>query len=211
MGYYWSGELLSTPIVFSNTSGVILTTYTCPTGHMVGLMSVVTSQTSTVFIRQYHTDSANVASVQYDRYTLTTPTALVMTTFNTYYALPTDVINTAVLYQVANKLSAEAYIDFGSSTIPTNKVIISGYITSGGGSASLMSLNVLCYVPPTATATPTVTPTPADILRATTTSGAQYNLERTVTYGDMAVSIAVLGLIVVILLALFLWSPRLRL
>jgi hypothetical protein len=49
---------------------------------------------------------------------------------------------------------------------------------------------------PTPTATPTVTPTPADQYRVTLGSGAELVVERRITYGDIAIVLVLLVMLV---------------
>jgi len=57
---------------------------------------------------------------------------------------------------------------------------------------------------------PTPTATPAWQQVVTLTSGNAVLIERRVSYGDIAVVVAVLALMLVLLALFFVWSPRLR-
>ena len=74
---------------------------------------------------------------------------------------------------------------------------------------ALIVLPVLAQDPePTFTPTPTLTPVPANVQVVTLSSGHEMVIERTITYGEIAMVVAVLVLTVVELLKAFIEIPK---
>jgi hypothetical protein len=202
LGFYWTGELLTSPVVFTSTANIIIAASTCPAGWVAGIMSI-TSSDNAIYLHRQTISTGATPYVFWDRYTTTTPSTVVHITYNSYYPIPFELQNLAVTTLSSNTAITEIYTDFGSPPVPGGITgSIDGYIINGT-SAKLMSFSLLCYVPPSATATP------ADVSRVSLTSGSQLRLDRSVSYGDIAVVTAILGLMLFVLFYFLIRIPKL--
>lgn len=170
--------------------------------YAVAAVSVLDGVDGTMYAQLYWYAPGGASLATPYRYSISAG-KLVYIVINQYHRIPDDVLNTVVTAYASATTGSEVYVDVIDVSPAASINLRGSLVTATNGRA--LGFNTLCYIPPVATATP------ADLSRVPLASGSQLNLARTVTYGDIAVATVGLGMIVVILLAVFLWSPRLRL
>lgn len=229
-GYFrWTGELMTANASTTslNLAANIASTSVC-TDNGGNVAAVVTTASATQeYVILVAASTVGLADTWTSRTVALADTNLVYYVLNPYYEIPSDVINAfAVMTSSsgAGKMVITDYADPYRTNLTINLIIIRGYVTTAG-TLTIHSLNLLCYypfLPTTPTSTPTFTLTPIPTLSPSLTStppvrqeitlpsGGSLQLNRAISYGDVAVVSSVIGLIAVILFSLWFLVPKLR-